>query len=266
MGSGPAPFSEIGKRVRDLLTKDYNFDNKCVFTVPGDANLGITVTGVKLNQLFIGDICSQYRRGKTVVDFKVDTNSNISTTVTLSGIPSGVRTTLSFKIPDHQKSGKLEVQYLHDRAAVSSSVGLHPTPLLELAAAVGSNELSVGAEIAFNVGSASFTKYSAGVGFNQEDFSASIVLTDKGETTRASYIHLLGPEKRTAVAAEMVHRLSTYENTFTLGARFGSTGGLAMQCAHDWRPGSRLTLSAEYDPKSSVVAPSRVGLTLALKP
>ncbi|RWV89689.1 hypothetical protein GW17_00048150, partial [Ensete ventricosum] len=67
----------------------------------------LTATGIKVNELFIGDISTQYKSGKTVVDVKVDTNSNvsISTTVTVSELLAGAKTSLSFKIPD-QKSGK----------------------------------------------------------------------------------------------------------------------------------------------------------------
>lgn len=39
---------------------------------------GLTATGVKVNEVFIGDISTQYKSGKTVVDVKVDSNSNVS--------------------------------------------------------------------------------------------------------------------------------------------------------------------------------------------
>uniref|UniRef100_A0A1D1YL14 Mitochondrial outer membrane protein porin 6 n=1 Tax=Anthurium amnicola TaxID=1678845 RepID=A0A1D1YL14_9ARAE len=273
---GPAPFSEIGKRARDLLTKDYNFDHKCVLTMSGDAGLGVTATGVKMNQLFIGDISTQYKMRHTSVDVKVDSNSNISSTVTAYNDVSGVKAAFSFKIPDH-KSGKLDMQYLRNRAAINSSIGLTPTPLLEFAATTGSKELNIGAEIGFDTSSASFTKYNAGIGYTKEDFSASLILADKGETLKASYIHVVDPVKGTSVAAEMINRLNTYENTFTVGSshaltpftavktRFTNNGKLAVVCSQEWRPNSRLTISAEYDPKS-VGAPSRVGVALSLKP
>ncbi|MQL81401.1 hypothetical protein Taro_013876 [Colocasia esculenta] len=274
--------TEENQEFNYLLTKDYNFDHECVFTVSGDAGLAVAATGVKINQLFIGDLSTQYRRGSTSVDVKVDTNSNmitflkISTTVTLNEVAPGVKTALTFKIPDH-KSGKLDVEYLHHHAAINSTIGLTPTPSLEFAAAIGSRELNVGAEIGFDTASASFTKYNAGIGLNKDDFSASLILADKGETLKASYIHNVDPNKGTAVAAEMINRLNTYENTFTLGSshsltpftslktRFSSNGKLAVLCSQEWRPNSRVTLSAEYDPKS-VGAPSRVGVALALKP
>lgn len=68
------------------------------------------------------------------------------------------------------------MQYLNASAAISSSIGLTPTPRLELAATVGSKDLCFGAEIGFDTASASFTKYNAGIGFDKQDFSASLIL------------------------------------------------------------------------------------------
>lgn len=275
MGSGPAPFSEIGKKARDLLTRDYNFDHKFSLSTVSKDGLGITATGVKVDGLFFGDIGTQFKNGKTAVDVKVNTNSNVSTTITLNEVVDGGKAILSFKLPDH-KSGKLDLHYANGYAAVSSSTGLTPAPLLEFSAATGTKDITLGAEIAFDSASASFSKYNAGVMLTKPDFSASLILADKGETLKASYIHLVNPASENAVAAEMVHRFNTFENSFTIGSshkidtatmmktRFSSNGKFGVLCQHEWRPKSLATVSAEYDCKA-VGAPTKVGVALALK-
>ncbi|XP_074573383.1 mitochondrial outer membrane protein porin 6-like [Curcuma longa] len=85
MAVGPALFSEIGKRAKAS---------------------GLTATGIKVNEQFLGDISTQCRNGKTLIDVKVDTNSNVSTTTTVDELLAGAKTKLSFKLPD-QKSGKI---------------------------------------------------------------------------------------------------------------------------------------------------------------
>ncbi|GLT36060.1 hypothetical protein SLA2020_104650 [Shorea laevis] len=274
MASGPAPFVDIGKRAKDLLTKDYNFDQKFTLSMLGSTGIGLTATGLKRDQIFFGDINTVYKSGSTIVDVKVDTYSNVSTKVTVSDLFPNSKVACSFKIPDH-KSGKLEVHYLHHHAAVDSSIGLSPTPDLELSAAIGSKDLALGGEIGFDTASASFTKYNAGIGFNKPDFSAALFLTDKGQALKASYIHSVNPF--TSIAAEMTHRFSTYENSFIIGSshavdpltvvktRFSNNGKAALLCQHEWRPKSLITVSTEYDSKSINAAP-KMGLTLALKP
>lgn len=276
MDQSPAPFSEIGRRARDLLTKDYNYDQKFSFSIPSSSGVGITATGVKKDQIFVGDISTQYKLGSTIVDVKVDTYSNVSTKVTLDEVFRSAKVSLGFNIPDH-KSGKLDVQYLHQHAAINSSIGLNPSPLLELSAAIGSKDLAVGGEIGFNTASSSFTKCNAGISFNKPDFSAALMLTDKGQAVKASYVHSVNPVSGTEVAAEMIHRLSTYENSFSIGSaykvdpltsvktRFSDNGKVAMLCQREWRPKSLITFSAEYDTKAKNAVP-KLGLALALNP
>ncbi|KAK6151462.1 hypothetical protein DH2020_014097 [Rehmannia glutinosa] len=275
MGNGPAPYSEIGRRARDLLTKDYNYDQKFSLSIPSSTGMGLTATGVKKDQIFVGDISTQYRSGKTTVDVKVDTYSNVSTKVTYDVVP-GTKAAISFNVPDH-KSGKLDVHYLHHRAAINSSIGLNPSPLLEVAAAIGSNDVAIGGEIGFDTSSSSFTKCNAGISFNKPDFSAALILTDKGQTVKASYVHLVNPLTGTEVAAEMTHRLSGFENSFSIGSvhkidpltsvktRFSDNGKVAILSQREWRPKSVATISAEYDPKAINAAP-KFGLSIALKP
>ncbi|PKA55000.1 Mitochondrial outer membrane protein porin 6 [Apostasia shenzhenica] len=258
----------------DLLTKDYNYEKKFTFTALSAAGLGLTATGVKLDDMFIGDISTKYRSGKTIVDVKVDTHSNVSTTVTIDEVISGAKASFSFKIPD-QNSGKLDVQYANNHVAINSSVGMNTTPLLELAAATVIKELSLGGEVAFDSVSATFTKCNAGIGINKQEFSASLILANKGDTLKASYVHFLNPHKSSAVAAEMVHRLKTSDNSFTIGAshaldplttikgRLSNDGKVAVLSQREWRPKSLVTFSAEFDPKAAAAA-SRVGLALAL--
>ncbi|MFS7926547.1 putative Porin domain superfamily, eukaryotic porin/Tom40 [Helianthus anomalus] len=84
MVNGPPPFSDIGKRAKDLLTKDYNYDYKFVLSLPGSTPMGLVATGLTKGQIFLGDVSAQYKSGRTVVDVKVDTYSNVSTKVTVS--------------------------------------------------------------------------------------------------------------------------------------------------------------------------------------
>lgn len=271
---GPAQFTDIGKKARDILTKDYNFDHKFTLSVPSATGMGLTATGVKKDQIFIGDIITQYRSGNIAVDVKVDTYSCVSTKITYDEALPGIKTALSFNFPD-QKSGKLDVHYWNYHAAVNSSIGLNPTPSLDFNAAIGNEDISLGGEMAFDTASGSFTKYNAGLTFNKLDFSAALILMDKGQTLQASYFHAVNPS--TAVAAEMIHRFSSYENRFTIGSshvvdpttllktRFSDNGKVGMLCQREWRPKSLVTFSAEYDTKATKSA-SKFGVALALKP
>jgi voltage-dependent anion channel protein 2 len=54
MGCNPGPFSDIGKKAKDLLTRDYNFDHKFTMSMLSSAGLGLTATGLTKDQIFFG--------------------------------------------------------------------------------------------------------------------------------------------------------------------------------------------------------------------
>lgn len=167
------------------------------------------------------------------------------------------------------------MQYVHPHATLNSSIGLNPTPLLDLSATIGSQTLCLGGEVSFDTASSTLTKYNAGIGLNKPDFSAALVLEDKGESLRATYVHTVNPT--TSVGAEMIRRFSDDNNSFSIGsshsvdplttvkARFSNSGKAGMVVQREWRPKSLITVSAEYESKAVTSSP-RFGLALALKP
>lgn len=276
MGKGPGLFTDIGKKAKDLLTKDYTQDQKITVTTQTESGLGFTSTGVRKGEAFVGDVVAQFKNKNVTTDIKVDTNSNIFTTVAVDDFAPGFKTIFKFTIPD-TKSGKMEVQYHHEHAGISSVVGLTAVPVVELNAALGAEGFSIGGEVAFDTESGAFTKYNAGVGLTKPDFSTAVLLLDKGDMLKASYLHNISSDTKATVAAEISHKFSTNENTFTVGSayaldpltsvktRLNNHGKLGALLQHEWKPKSTVTISTEVDTKD-LDRPARVGLAIALKP
>ncbi|XP_072992955.1 mitochondrial outer membrane protein porin 5-like [Typha latifolia] len=273
---GPGLFSDIGKKAKDLLTKDYSYDQKLTVSTSSASGLGLTSAALKKGGLYSLDICSQYKYKNTLVDVKVDTDSNISTTLTITEILPSTKTIASLKLPDCN-SGKIEVQYFHDHGSFASLVGLKPSPIVDLSATLGAHGIVFGAEAGFDTALGSFTKYSAGIGLTNPDYNASIILADKGDTLRASYVYHFDEKQKTSAVAEIIRKFSTKENTFTVGGlyavdpqttvktRLNDSGKLAALLQHEIKPKSILTISGEFDTKALDRSP-KFGLALALKP
>lgn len=275
MGKGPGLFSEVGKKARDLLYKDYNYDHKFSLTTCTSTGLSFTSTGSKKGEAFLGDVTAQFKKDNLTTDLKVDTSSNIFATVTLDEPTPGLKAVLNFTVPD-QKSGKVELQYKHDYAAVSTSVGLTPAPLTELSAVIGSREVGLGGEVGFDTAGGCLTKYNAGLSFAKPDFTASLLLADKADTLKFSYVHTLSPLTNSTVASEISHSISKNENTFTIGglymldpltivkARLNHNGKLAALIQHEWKPKSLVTVSGEVDTRA-LDKNAKVGLSISMK-
>ncbi|CAL5325799.1 unnamed protein product [Camellia sinensis] len=276
MAKGPGLYTEIGKKARDLLYKDYQSDHKFTVTTYSPTGVVITSSGTKKGDIFIADVNTQLKNKNITTDIKVDTNSNLCTTITVDEPAPGLKTIFSFKIPD-QRSGKLEVQYLHDYAGISTTIGLTANPIINFSGVVGTNVVALGTDVSFDSKTGDFTKCNAGLSFTNSDLIASLTLNDKGDSLNASYYHTVNPLTKTAVGAEVIHSFSSSVNTITIGtqhsldplttvkARVNNTGKASALIQHEWRPKSLFTISGEVDAKS-IDKGAKFGLALALKP
>ncbi|KAK4263403.1 hypothetical protein QN277_028815 [Acacia crassicarpa] len=276
MVKGPGFYSDIGKKARDLLYKDYQSDHKFTLTTYTASGIAITSTGTRKGEVFLADVNTQLKNKNITTDVKVDTNSNVHTTITVDEPAPGVKAILRFIVPD-QRSGKVELQYQHEYAGISTSIGMTTSPIVNFSGVVGNDTLSIGTDLAYDTASGNFTKYDAGLNFVHSDLVASLTLNNKGDTLKASYYHTVSPLTNTAVGAELSHIFSNNENTFTIGtqhaldpltavkARVNNYGLASALIQHDWTPKSRFTLSGEVDTRA-IDKSAKVGIALALKP
>ncbi|XP_057770582.1 mitochondrial outer membrane protein porin of 34 kDa-like [Salvia miltiorrhiza] len=218
MGKGPGLYSDIGKSARDLLYKDYNSDQKFTITTYSPTGVTLTSTGTKKGELLLADVNTQLKNKNITTDIKVDTGSNLFTTVTIDELTLGLKAILSFRVHD-QRSGKLELQYLHEYAGLSSSVGLTANPIVNLSVVLGNNKLALGSDASFDTKEGAFTKCNFGASFTNTDLIAALSLNDKGDTLSASYYHIVSPLSSSVVGAEVTHSFSRNENTITVGTQ-----------------------------------------------
>lgn len=273
---GPALFSDIGKRARDLLSKDYSSDQKISITTHSDSGVALNSSLAKKGGLSLGDVAAQYKYKKAAIDIKADTETNVSSTLTITDVLPSTKAIASVKFPDY-KSGKLEVQYLHEHASFTTAVGLNKSPAVDFSATIGTPTIAFGAEASYLTASRTFAKYTAGVSLSKPDSSASVILADKGDSIKASYLHHLSKLNGGAVVGEVARRFSTNENTLTVGgsyvvdpqttfkARLNNHGNLGALLQHQLSPKNIFTLSGALDTKTLHKNP-KFGLTLSLTP
>ncbi|KAF5741623.1 Voltage dependent anion channel 1 [Tripterygium wilfordii] len=204
MAKGPGLYSDIGKKARDLLYKDYQTDQKLTITTYSSTGVAITSSGVKKGELFVADVNTQLKNKNVTTDIKVDTSSNLLTTITVDEPAPGLKTIFSFRVPD-QRSGKVELQYRHDYVGISSSIGLTANPVVNFSGVIGTNVVGLGTDLSFDTKTGNFTKCNTGLSFSNEDLIASLTLNDKGDSINASYYHIVSPLTSTAVGAEISH-------------------------------------------------------------
>ncbi|KAK6125256.1 hypothetical protein DH2020_041000 [Rehmannia glutinosa] len=247
MSKGPGLFTDIGKKAKDLLTKDYLSDHKFSVSTYSESGVALTTSTVKKGGYSSGDVAAQYIYNNTSVDLKVDTESN------------------------------LEFQYFHPHASLTAAVGLNQAPPIDLSVTLGTPTFALGAEAGYETTSGKLTKYTAGITVTKPDSCASVILGDKGDTIKASYIHYMDQLKRSAAVGEITRKFSTNENTFTVGGSYAidgltlvkvklnNHGTLGAVLQHEVIRKSLVTISSEFDTKALDKTP-RFGVSLALRP
>lgn len=71
---------------------------------------------------------------------------------------------------------QVELQYLHDYAGISTSVGLTANPVVNFSGVLGTNLLALGTDLSFDSKTGNFTKCNAGLSFSNADLIASLNL------------------------------------------------------------------------------------------
>ncbi|GFP78902.1 mitochondrial outer membrane protein porin 2 [Phtheirospermum japonicum] len=245
MSKGPGLFSDIGKKAKDLLTRDYLSDHKFSVSTYSESGVALTTSTVKKGGYSSGDVAAQYLYKNTFVDVKVDTDSNISTILAFADIVPSSKTIATLKYPNYE-SGKLELQYFHPHASLSAAVGLNQAPPIDFSFTLGTPTFALGAEAGYE--------------------------TSSGDTIKASYIHFLDQLKRSAAVGEITRKFSTNENTFTVGGSYAiddltlvkvklnNHGTLGAVLQHEVIRKSLVTISSEFDTKALDKTPSLVQL------
>ncbi|CAL5356363.1 unnamed protein product [Camellia sinensis] len=173
----------------------------------------------------------------------------LCTTITVDEPAPGLKTIFSFKIPD-QRSGKLEVQYLHDYAGISTTIGLTAIPIINFSGVVGTNVVALGTDVSFD-SKTGLHQMQCWIELHQlRPYRVLDPWNDKGDSLNASYYHTVNPLTKTAVGAEVIHSFSSSMNTITIGtqhsldplttvkARVNNTRKASALIQHEWRPKS----------------------------
>ncbi|KAK4849424.1 hypothetical protein QYF36_024625 [Acer negundo] len=268
----PRPFPDIGKEAKDLLNKGYIKDD--VFSISTCNSIGVvqSTTVVKHGRFSTSNIVASYKNA--TVDVNIDSKPHLSSTLGFRGkFSPSTRTIFTLKLPDYSSS-ELKFQYLHENAALASSFVLNRSPTVAISVAIGDPRITFGVLAEYKT-SRSFTKYDAGIHVENNKCNASIILSNKIDFLKASYVHNFDQPTKINVAAEISRRFSTKENTLTVGGscevdrrtalkvKLDNHGKLNTLLLHRFRHKSYLSVSGEIDMKGLDKTP-KIGLAVVL--
>ena len=240
-------FGELGKAAKDLLSGGFQLNQKVTATTKTDTGVDFTVSGVKKDDALDGDIKASYKTSGYSADIKVAADSKVTSSIAYSQLFPGLKVALNGSIPD-KASGKLSFDFTKPLYTVKGNVGLTSTPKAECSVSVGHAGLSVGAEAGYCTKSADVTKWSLGAAYAASDYKCALIVADKGDTVKASYVHTVSDF--TTVGGEVVRKFGKDSTTFTLGAAHKLENGASTKAKIDNAGIASILYEQEFAPKS----------------
>lgn len=275
MGKGPGSFSDIGKKAKDLLFKDYFYDQKVSFSSTTESGLKFNTSSVRKGEDVSSDAKTEFKLGQVETEVKIDTKNKIHVKAELEDVAPGLKLVLNGVLPD-AKATKLSLTYKHAHLHGTASAGLVAQPTVESSVAVGSKGFVAGAEVGYDTATSSATKYNLALGYSEKDYAGAVILADKADTLKFSFYQKLKGTSGAAAAVELTHKFSKKDMTFTAGGsykiddlteskfRVNNRGIVAALLEHEFRPKSKITFSTEVDSKA-LEKSSKFGVAVSLK-
>ncbi|CAH9078209.1 unnamed protein product [Cuscuta europaea] len=276
--SEPDHFSNFGRKAKKVLTTGYyNYDQR--FTVSSRSKDGVAIVSTLAHKgsLSTGDVAATLKCKNSTMHVKADIESNISVSLTINDILPSTKAIASCTLP-HYKAGKVEAQYCDEHARLTVAIGMQKkTPVIDVSATVGTSRIAVGTDARYTLASQKITRYNAGICLKNPKFDISLILAEKGDAVKATYLHYLGEKKRGSIAGEMTRKLSTKENKLTVGcsytvnphttvkAKLNNQGKIGTVIQHELKSKSFLEVSGSFDTKSRKHIP-KFGVSLSLVP
>lgn len=70
----------------------------------------------------------------------------------------------------------MELQYAHEFAGISTSIGLTASPIVNFSGVAGNNIVSLGTDLSFDTATRNIIKCNAGLSYSTSDLIASLTL------------------------------------------------------------------------------------------
>lgn len=276
-------FGDIGKPVKDLLTKDFPY-NESKLEVKTVAPNGVTFTtsgskteaGVyaeikeKFSHKASGVTCTSVYTSNNLVKLDAE-GSNFGT----DGTNFELNTVLSPFIPGKQDV-KVKLGYDHEMARVSASVDvLKAKPVVNADLSVGTQGVVAGAKIGAEVGG-EITAYDVAGGYTDTNFSLAFNILNKLSEFSGSYFHKINstvqvgckftwskkiPDKYTKIEFASKHQLDQFTS---VKFRLDTAGQIGLGYCQKLRPGTTLTVGALVHATKLESKDHKIGFTLSM--
>jgi len=174
------------------------------------------------------------------------------------------------------KSAKVNLHYVQPHFHTRAFFDLVKGPSATVDAVIGNEGFMAGGELAYDVQKAAISKYSAAIGYKNNDYSATITATNNLSVFAASYYHKVNAKVEAgakavwdskasgAVGLELASKYRNDSVSFTK-AKINDRGVAAVSYNVLIRPGATLGLGVSFDTTKLDQATHKIGTSLTFE-
>jgi len=274
----PPSYSDIGKQSRGIFGNGFHFGVvKLDVRIKSSAGVEINCGGSSTTdgRKVTGSLEKKYKdtKNRLTLSEKWSTDNTLNTTVDIKGLTKGLKLTLDSRFQPNtgDKSGKVNVDFKHEKAVINADLNLATKPVINASCAVGHGAISAGYQMAFDTGKFSLTKSNFAVGYNAGDFIVHGTIND-GKNFGAGIYQKISPKLETGVAITAASGSSTLavgakynlDSKASIHAKVANNCNVGLSYQHKLRHGVTLTLSTNVDGKKLNAPGHKLGLALEL--
>jgi len=275
----PPLYNKIGKTFSDLIKKKYEYSSKLATrnNVSSDVTVESTASLSEKGN-YSGAVKATYKN-KDFGEFETEANTEglLTAQAKATKLAENLTVTLS---GTERPSGKLLAEYSQEYVSLSGQVEHNSeTTKLEATCVVGFDGFSVGGQARYDTATSDLEDYNAGAEYSHDDFTATLVTTDRADKLVASYFHKIKNRSglKTFVGGRFEYDLTKQANNrvLTIGAeheidkativkgKVDSNGSIGAVVEHRLdNPALKLALAAQWSGKNKSTSPEKFGFGL----
>jgi len=279
----PTEFNDIGKTVRDLLTKDYNF-GKAKIEAKTTTKSGVEFTssleradpdgGLK------GEVKTKLKHADSGLVFTDTYNSNndLNIKVEAPELVDGLKLDLetSFQPYPPKKEVKLGYTFKGDSFITTACANVFQSPKIKADAVIGHEGFIAGAQLTFDVASSGLSDYAAAVGYAEAEYGVTVHANRKLTSFVTTYNHNVSKDVTVAAQATwgssdksiLIEFGTQYklDADSTIKTRFDSSGKVGLGYQQKLRPDLKASFGFLIDTRNLDQNAHKFGYSLAFEP
>jgi len=278
MSSALVPlYNKLGKSFSDLLKKRFDYNSKVSVrnAVTSDVTIESSASLTEKGN-YSGAVKATYKnRDFGEVESEANTDGLLTGQIKATKLVDNLTLTVS---GTERPSGKVLAEYQQDYFSVSGQVEHNSeTTKLEATAVVGFEGFSVGGQARYDTATSDLEDYNAGAEYTHDDFTATLVTTDRADKLVASYFHKMKNRGglKSAIGGRFEYDLTKQSNNrlLTIGAepeidsattakgKIDSNGSIAALVEHRLdNPSIKLAFAAQWSGKNKSTTPEKFGV------